>query len=210
MTVYDQAHELEENLPAFLGQAYEPGHETIVVDETSTDNTDDILTLLRNNYPHLYTTFLPKPNRLVVRRRLALSIGVKAAKYEWVIFTKIGKKPAADDILQAIDQNMDNHTEIVLGYISKKSIRLQPFTYLTEAEGHILKAERKLRKVHERQRMNYMWGRYDFIIIRKEQAHELLKSYEQQLSALQVFRLRMHILWQNLIRKSSTTVLTTA
>ena len=37
MTVYDQAGELEENLPAFLQQEYEPGFEVIVVDESSTD-----------------------------------------------------------------------------------------------------------------------------------------------------------------------------
>ena len=36
MTVYDQAGELEENLPAFLQQEYEPGYEVIVVDESST------------------------------------------------------------------------------------------------------------------------------------------------------------------------------
>ena len=45
MTVYDQAHDLEENLPAFLTQEYEPGYEVIVVDESSTDNTEDVLKL---------------------------------------------------------------------------------------------------------------------------------------------------------------------
>ena len=41
MTVYDQAGELEENLPAFLQQEYEPGYEVIVVDESSTDRSGD-------------------------------------------------------------------------------------------------------------------------------------------------------------------------
>ena len=54
MTVYDQASELESNLPAFLTQEYEPGYEVIVVDETSTDNTEDVLKIMKNDYPHLY------------------------------------------------------------------------------------------------------------------------------------------------------------
>ena len=80
MTVYDHAHELEEHLPAFLTQEYEPGYEVIVVDESSTDETDDVLKLQKQSYPHLYTTFLPKPNRNITRLKLALTIGVKAAK----------------------------------------------------------------------------------------------------------------------------------
>ena len=80
MTVYDQAYELEENLPAFLTQVYEPGYEVIVVDESSTDNTEDVLKLAKNNYPQLYTTFLPRPNRLEYRTKLSFPIGVHAAK----------------------------------------------------------------------------------------------------------------------------------
>ena len=49
MTVYDQAHELKENLPAYLTQAYESGYEVIVVDETSTDDTPDILKLYKQD-----------------------------------------------------------------------------------------------------------------------------------------------------------------
>ena len=95
MIVYDQARELAENLPAFLQQEYEPGYEVIVGDESSTDDTSDVLKLLKNDHPHLYSTFIPRPNRLISRRKLAFHIGVKAAKNEWIMFTKIEKKPVA-------------------------------------------------------------------------------------------------------------------
>ena len=91
IAVFDNARELEENLPAFLTQTYEPGYEVIVVDESSTDNTEDVLKLFKNDYPHLYSTFLPKPNRRVVRRKQAFNVGVKASKNEWIIITKIGR-----------------------------------------------------------------------------------------------------------------------
>ncbi len=49
MTVYDQAYELQENLTAFLTQQYQPGYEVVVVDESSTDETPDILKLLKKD-----------------------------------------------------------------------------------------------------------------------------------------------------------------
>ena len=210
MSVYDQALELEANLPAFLTQEYEPSYEVVVVDETSTDNTEDVLKLMKKDYPHLYTTFLPKPNKQVVRRKLAYNIGTKAAKHEWFILTKIDNVPPATDILQVISQELDWKAELTLGYIKKKGIRLQPFDTLNQAENHIRKAERLLRKVSQHnQRMSYIWGRYDFVVIRKDHVVDLLKLYEQKISWPVLMGIRMSIFWQNMIRHSSTTLLVT-
>ena len=209
MTVYDQAGELEENLPAFLQQEYEPGYEVIVVDESSTDRSGDVLKLLRNNYPHLYSTFLPKPNRLISRRKLAFHLGVKASKYEWIIFTKVERKPEATDILKAISDNIDDDAELTLGYSVKKGIRLQPFNTCGEASNHIKRIERKLSKVRERKRMNYTWGRYDFIVMRKDVAYEVLNLFEQKISPTQMLAIRHHIFWKNLFGRSATTKLVT-
>ena len=210
MTVYDQAPDLEANLPAFLTQEYEPGYEVIVVDETSTDNTEDVLKILKNEYPHLYTTFLPKPNRQIIRRKLAINIGAKAAKNEWVIITKIENTPTAPDILEAISQVLDRDAQLTLGYMGKKRIRLQPFDTIEEAGNHMLKAERKLKKVFQRnKRMGYFWGRYDFIILPKKNIVKTLSYYEQKVSWTSLISIRLSILWQSLIRRSSTTLLVT-
>ena len=209
MTVYDQAGELEENLPAFLQQEYEPGYEVIVVDESSTDRSGDVLKLLRNNYPHLYSTFLPKPNRLVSRRKLAFHLGVKASKYEWIIFTKVERKPEATDILKAISDNIDDDAELTLGYSVKKGIRLQPFSTCGEASNHIRRIERKLSKVRERKRMNYVWGRYDFIVMRKDVVYDVLDLFEQKLSLAKMLGIRTSIFMKNLFGRSSTTQLVT-
>lgn len=210
MSVYDQAPDLEANLPAFLTQEYEPGYEVIVVDETSTDNTEDVLKILKNEYPHLYTTFLPKPNRQIIRRKLAINIGAKAAKNEWVIITKIENTPTAPDILEAISQVLDRDAELTLGYMGKKRIRLQPFDTIEEAGNHMLKAERKLKKVFQRnKRMGYFWGRYDFIILPKKNIVKTLAYYEQKVSWMSLVGIRLSILWQSLIRRSSTTLLVT-
>ena len=104
---------------------------------------------------------------------------------------------------------LDEKAELTLGYVTKKRIRLQPFDSIAEAEGHIRRLERKLKKVRERKYGNYPWGRYDFIIVRKDCTFELLKLFEQNISAFNLFFIRLGILWDNLLRRSSTTLLYT-
>ena len=191
MAVYEKARELEESLPDFLTQAYEPGYEVIVVDESSTDDTEDVLKLFKQEYPQLYTTFLPKPNLNITRRRLALSIGVKAAKNEWVIFTDINSKPPSSEWLKEL-------AEFINGYFRKKGTQLQIFDEVWEANRQIRKAERKRADGHEGKRLKYLRGKYDFIVVRRDCAHDLLKLFEQDISLRRLLGLRLSIMCHNL------------
>ena len=198
MTVYDQDYELKENLPVFLTQQYEPGYEVIVVDESSNDETPDVLKLLKNDYKNLYTTFLPTPQYFVKRKMQALNIGVKAAKNDWVIFTNANHQPVGDDILQAINDTFDASADLTLGYCYKKGIKLQAFADYEQAKDHITRIERKLQKVRNRKRKKYVFGRYDFIIVRKDVAPDILKFYELRPSWFKRQAMRWRIFWKNL------------
>jgi len=123
--------------------------------------------------------------------------------------TKINNAPASTDVLKAIAEVLNPEAQLTLGYVSKKHIRLQTFDTVAEAEGHIRRSQRKLKKVRERQYGNYPWGRYDFIILRKENTVELLRLFEQRISAFELFRIRLGILWKNFFQRSSTTLLYT-
>ena len=198
MTVCDQDYEIKENLTAFLEQKYEPGYEVIVIDEASTDETPDVLKLLKNDYKNLYTTFLPKPEYFVKRKMQGLNIGIKAANNDWLIFTSTSHKPVGDDILQAINDTFDSSADLTLGYLTKKGIKLQAFADYQEAKDHITRMERKIQKTRKRIRHNYRWGRYDFIIVRKRLAVDILKYYEQSPSFWNRQTMRWRIFWKNL------------
>ena len=116
LTVHDNAPELERHLPLLLEQEYAAGYEVIVVDESSTDDTADVLKRLKARYPHLYTTFIPESSHYLSRRKLALTIGVKAAKNEWLLFTDADCHPESPQWLRAMASHCTDDVDIVTGY----------------------------------------------------------------------------------------------
>ena len=102
IVTHDQGETLERNLPQFLTVAGAAHAEVIVVDDSSTDNTPDVLKLLKEENPHLYTTFLPKSVPNNSRLRLALNIGVKAAISQRVVFADIHRPPLSTEWLTGL------------------------------------------------------------------------------------------------------------
>lgn len=197
MAVYEQAHSLEENLPVFLANTYEPGYDVIVVDESSTDETDDVLKLLKQAHPNLYSTFIPKPNSHITRRKLALSIGIKASKNEWVILTGIDNIPTTDEWQKELAEVSDSTTEAVAGYYLKKGLRLQAFDDAEQTRRLVTKTERKQRKVSKSLFMKYHCGRYDFIAVRRDKVYDVLKYFEQDVSSFRLFGLKLSVFLHN-------------
>ncbi len=181
ITAYDQAHDLQQNLPAFLTQDYEPGYEVIVVDEYSTDETPDTLKLLKNSYPQLYTTFLPKPEWFVRRHKQALNIGVKAAKNNLILFADVKHQPIGNNILSAIVQLVHDDADVTLGHLRKKGIKLQTFDLYDAAADHM------------------MCHRYDFVIVRRAVIYDVLKYIGTSPSRKERLGMKWRIWWKNLL-----------
>lgn len=118
IAVHNQAKELENNLPSILTQEYAPGYEVIVVNEASTDDTEDVLKRLSQEYSHLYVTFIPASSHYVSRRKLALTVGVKAAKHEWVVFTNGDCHPDNSHWLDGMTSACTPETDVILGHTS--------------------------------------------------------------------------------------------
>ncbi len=111
----DEAQNLENFLPKVLEQDY-PDFEVIVVNDGAEDETADVLKRFLNKYPRLYVTTLPKNTSMRQGKKLALTIGLKAAKNEWVLLTDADCEPVSKNWIRKMQANFKENTEIVLGY----------------------------------------------------------------------------------------------
>lgn len=116
----NQDYLLRENLPLLLEQQY-PCFEIILVDDNSSDDTADILQQLQARYPHLRTTFIPPSSRRISHRKLALTLGIKAARYPWLCFTDVDCRPQSPCWLSSLMRHVATdedaqQTDAVIGF----------------------------------------------------------------------------------------------
>lgn len=111
----NNVEDLRANLDSLLSQDYEPGYEVIVVVDKDEDGTGDFLKAYGKR-PNLYTTFVPDSSRYMSRRKLAITLGVKAAKNELILLTDATCRPVSDKWISVMASRLDEGTDIVMGY----------------------------------------------------------------------------------------------
>lgn len=107
----NESENLRRNLPAILKQDY-PDFEVIVINDGSTDESEDLLSELEEEYPNLYHSFTPDSARYISRKKLALTLGIKASKYDWLVFTEADCTPVSDKWLRRIARNFTPSTDM--------------------------------------------------------------------------------------------------
>lgn len=111
----EESENLRRNLTSVLEQDY-PDFEVIVINDGHTDESEDYLTLLENRYTNLYHSFVPDSSRYISRRKLALTLGIKAAKHDWLVLTDANCRPQSNQWLRLMARNFTSRAQVVLGY----------------------------------------------------------------------------------------------
>ncbi|MEJ5265536.1 MAG: glycosyltransferase [Bacteroidales bacterium] len=111
----NEAENLEKYLPMILEQDY-PDYEVIVVNDCSDDETEDVLKRFKEKYPHLRTTFLKEQEKFWHGKKLALTVGIKAARHEWLLLTDADCAPSSNEWIKTMAQHFTDDKAIVLGY----------------------------------------------------------------------------------------------
>lgn len=112
----DDAVNLEILLPQILCQDYPSPFEVIVVNDGAIDSTKDVIARLEQKYSNLYMTFTPQESRSLSRKKLAVTLGIKAAKYNVLLHTIGACQVPSDKWLRSMMRRFDADTDIVLGY----------------------------------------------------------------------------------------------
>ncbi len=112
----NDAANLETNLPKYLKQNYSGTFEVIVADENSSDDTLLVIQRLKEKYTNLRTTFIPSTARNIAPRKLAVTLGVRAARSEWVVVVNADCEPASPSWLENISNYFTDDTDFVGAY----------------------------------------------------------------------------------------------
>lgn len=111
----NEGENLSRFLPLVLEQDY-LDYEVIIVNDGSCDDTEDIIKDLQKVYHNLYITNIPQETRIISHKKLAITVGVKAAKNEILLFTDADCRPLTSNWIKTMVRNFDNQTEFVLGH----------------------------------------------------------------------------------------------
>ena len=111
----NEAENLSRYLPLVLRQDY-PEFEVVVVNDSSTDDTELVLMELASEYRHLRYTSIPEDEKLKRGKKLALTIGLKAARYDHILLTDADCYPVSDQWIKQMTSNFSAKHRIILGY----------------------------------------------------------------------------------------------
>ena len=111
----NEEENLKKHLPSILKQDY-PNYEVIVINDRSYDETETVLEQFKKDYPHLKTSFVPHDAKYIDSKKIAVILGVKAAKNDILVFTDADCEAVSDKWLENMVRSFSGDTQIVLGY----------------------------------------------------------------------------------------------
>lgn len=106
---------LEQLIPALLGQDY-PHFEVVIVDDGSWDGTADQVREWAERFPQLNLVRLDHEKMRKTGKKLALTLGIKAARYDHFVLTDADCMPAGNQWLKGMAAGFQNGKSLVLGF----------------------------------------------------------------------------------------------
>ena len=116
LTAHNAEDLLANNLPHFLEQDFPSEYEVVVVNDRSTDASEEILAAMSVQYPNLHVTYIREDEKFKTTKKLALTVGIKATKHDWILFSELDTVPSGPGWLASMQRYFTPRNEIVLGY----------------------------------------------------------------------------------------------
>lgn len=109
----NERENLEKNLMSILEQDY-PNFEVVVINDGSWDGTKDFLKELSLSHQKLKIVTVELNEKFQRGKKFALTMGIKAASHEHLLFTDADCKPVSNQWIMAMASQF-KHSEVVLG-----------------------------------------------------------------------------------------------
>jgi glycosyltransferase involved in cell wall biosynthesis len=102
-------------IPILAEQDY-PDYEVVLIDDASSDNTLEIFEDFEKKYPNIRLVKVVNNEAFWGNKKFALTLGIKAAKKEYLLFTDADCYPTSKDWIREMSSNFSIEKTIVLGY----------------------------------------------------------------------------------------------
>ena len=117
----DEEQNLRELVPLLLEQ-YHLEFEIIIVEDRSNDNSFEYLLEESRKNPMLRIVRVDHKPEHVNGKKYALTLGIRAAKFEWILFTDADCRPSGKHWITDMVKEAGDDTKFVLGYSAYKKL----------------------------------------------------------------------------------------
>ena len=112
----NEAQNLTTNIPFIIDQNYSD-FELILINDSSHDNSLEVMEQFQQKYPNQIKIVDVAPNeQFWGSKKYALTLGIKAANHEHLLFTDADCKPNSKNWITEMAHNLSAPKELVLGY----------------------------------------------------------------------------------------------
>ncbi len=111
----NEAEYLKAHIPLLANQDY-PIFEVILVNDGSTDSSLDIMEIYSNKYHNVQVVNVEQNETFWGNKKYALTLGIKAAKYDYLLLTDADCKPLSRYWIKQMSAYFEDSKSIVLGY----------------------------------------------------------------------------------------------
>ncbi len=106
---------LLQKIPLLLSQDY-PNYELVLVDDCSVDGTWEIMKAFEKKDPRVKLVRVNENDQFYTSKKYALTLGIKAAQHDLIVFTDADCRPDSRTWLRAMSSTMSEGKKIVLGF----------------------------------------------------------------------------------------------
>lgn len=111
----NEAENVEKFIPLLAQQDY-PDFELVLIDDASSDNTLELFEAFEKKYSNIKLVKVENNEAFWGNKKFALTLGIKAAKHEYLLFTDADCRPNSDQWIREMSSRFTVEKTIVLGY----------------------------------------------------------------------------------------------
>ena len=111
----NEAENLKNFLPSVLAQEY-PDFEVVLINDASTDETLEVIEAFASENKNIKIVNVKNIEAFWGNKKYALTLGIKAAKHNYFLFTDADCKPVSKFWIQEMSACFSNEKTVVLGY----------------------------------------------------------------------------------------------